>query len=113
MTSAQHSGFVFADGSRLMAGFPEQSHCWLIEGCFPLSCEVEVPYYELDRALCIGGRLGSFVSREPDVTLTIRGTRGISSVSFEDGLKLFQTAATMSVNELLAAAFEKMNDRAI
>lgn len=89
-----------------MAGFPGQSHCWLIEGCVPVSCEVEVPYYAL-------GRSGIVAPKGPDVSLTIRGTRGMSSVSFEDGLKLFQTAATMSVNELLAAAFEKMNDRAI
>lgn len=106
MTSAPHLGFVFADGSRLMAGFPGQSDCWLIEGCFPVSCEVEVPYYTL-------GRSGIVAPKGSDVSLTIRGTRGISSVSFEDGLKLFQTAATMSINELLAAAFEKMNDRAI
>lgn len=111
MTSAPHLGFVFADGSRLMAGFPGQPDCWLIEGCYPVSCEVEIPYYELDRFGI--DRFGIAVPRRQDVSLTIRGTRGFSSVSFEDGLKLFQTAATMSVNELLAAAFEKMNDRAI
>jgi len=111
MTSAPHLGFVFADGSRLMAGFPGRSDCWLIEGCFPVSCEVEVPYYELGHFGL--DRFGVVAPKRQSVSLTIRGTCGISSVSFEDGLKLFQTAATMSVNELLAAAFEKMNDRAI
>jgi hypothetical protein len=47
---------------------------------------------------------------KPEVTIEIKAY-GVQSVPFEEGIKLFRNADSLSVNELLAIAYQKMDSR--
>jgi hypothetical protein len=51
-----------------------------------------------------------FCPQQDEVTIEIKAY-GVQSVPFEEGIKPFRNADSLSVNELLAIAYQKMDSR--
>lgn len=106
-------GFLVADGKRMAVSFP-QSACskedrrlWLLSDYHPTEISISQPTHDV--TVC-GDYFQRMTSGQPEVTIEIKA-HGVQSVSFEEGIKLFRNADSLSVNELLAIAYQKMDSR--
>lgn len=113
ITSPSGLGFLVSDSNQVAIGFPpvagQESGIYLVSNCFPTEISVDHPY-------SISTGIGYAVDRryhrysQPDVTITLKGS-GLKCISLEDGANLFRNANSLSVNELLAIAYQKMRSR--
>ena len=106
-------GFLVADGKRMAVGFPQKAwakedrRLWLLSDYYPAEISCYQP--SVDIQTC-GGSFTRIASGRPEVTIEIKAY-GVKSVPFEEGIKLFRNADSLSVNELLAIAYQKMDSR--
>jgi len=106
-------GFLVADGKRMAVSFPqgalakEDRRLWLLSDYYPDQISILHPHHDI---VTNGGQFTRVVSGQPEVTVEIKA-RGVQSVPFEEGIKLFRNADSLSVNELLAIAYQKMDSR--
>jgi hypothetical protein len=106
-------GFVIADGKRMAISLPQFAHdkkdrnLWLLSDYYATG----ISFYQPTAGFVgYGGEFAEMVSRQPEVTVEIKA-RSVQSVPFEEGIKPFRNADSLSVNELLAIAYQKMESR--
>jgi hypothetical protein len=104
-------GFVIADGKRMAVGFPQRrfdspKSLYLLSDYHPTTISCWFPSVEVETY----GNGPFRVAGQAEVTLEIKAY-GVQSVPFEEGIKLFRNADSLSVNELLAIAYQKMDSR--
>ena len=113
MTAYVEKGFLVADGKRMAVGFPqsawakEDRRLWLLSDYHPTGISYYTPTHDITT---LGEAFRQGVSGQPEVTIEIKAY-GVQSVPFEEGIKLFRNADSLSVNELLAIAYQKMDSR--
>jgi hypothetical protein len=106
-------GFLVADGKRMAVSFPqlalakEDRRLWLLSDYYPAQISVFHPHHDI---VTYGGQFTRIASGQLEVTVEIKAY-GVQSVPFEEGIKLFRNADSLSVNELLAIAYQKMDSR--
>ena len=106
-------GFLVADGKRMAVSFPQKAQAkedrrlWLLSDYYPTGISILHPHYDI---ATYGGQFVRMVSGQPEITVEIKAY-GAQSVPFEEGIKLFRNAGSLSVNELLAIAYQKMGSR--
>lgn len=106
-------GFIIADGKRMAISFPQGAgqeknrNLWLLSDYYAtgMSC-----YQPAEDIIPLGGTFSRVVTGQLEVTFEIKA-HGAQSVPFEEGIKLFRNADSLSVNELLAIAYQKMDSR--
>ena len=99
------SSFILTDGARIGVFF--RDFCVFSEGYTVTNTCIN--HEALDVAVYGGADYTISGRSSAEVTLTMHNP---STMRVEDGAKRFSLIEAMSVNELLAAAFKKMNDRA-
>ena len=113
MALSTEKSFLIADGSRMAVGFPqngwtkEDRRLWLLSDYYPTEISCYQPIVDIQT---FGGPFTPVASGRPEVTIEIKAY-GVQSVPFEEGIKLFRNADSLSVNELLAIAYQKMDSR--
>jgi hypothetical protein len=106
-------GFLVADGKRMAVGFPEKTwakedrRLWLLSDYYPTEISCYQPSVDIQT---LGGPFARMAAGRPEVTIEIKAY-GVQSVPFEEGIKPFRNADSLSVNELLAIAYQKMDSR--
>lgn len=106
-------GFLVADGKRMAVSFPQKTwaeedrRLWLLSDYYPTLISVFCPHHDI---VTYGGQFARMASGQPEVTVEIKA-HSAQSVPFEEGIKLFRNADSLSVNELLAIAYQKMDSR--
>jgi hypothetical protein len=106
-------GFLVADGKRMAVSFPQKAQAkedrklWLLSDYYPTEISIFRPTHDV--TVC-GDYFPRMISGQPEVTIEIKA-HGVQSVPFEEGIKLFRNADSLSVNELLAIAYQKMDSR--
>ena len=99
MALSTEKSFLIADGSRMAVGFAqkpwakEDRRLWLLSDYYPN--EISISHFN---------------PHQDEVTIEIKAY-GVQSVPFEEGIKPFRNADSLSVNELLAIAYQKMDSR--
>lgn len=102
------AGFMLADGERMAVGFPatefgREKSVYLVSNYLPVSFSIDIDAYAgFSRQFPIGQQVA---------TIEIKAYGPIDATSPEETAKLFRSASSMSVNELLAEAFKKMDER--
>jgi hypothetical protein len=106
-------GFLVADGKRMAVGFSQKTwakedrRLWLLSDYYPTEISCYQPSANIQ---ILGGPFTQVASGRPEVTIEIKAYN-VQSVPFEEGIKLFRNADSLSVNELLAIAYQKMDSR--
>ena len=106
-------GFLVADGKRMAVGFPQKTwatayrRLWLLSDYYPAEISIFHPHQDI---VTYGGQFARMASGSPEITVEIKAYSA-QSVPFEEGIKLFRNADSLSVNELLAIAYQKMDSR--
>jgi len=106
-------GFVIADGKRMAISFPQDARnrkdckLWLLSDYYPVEISCYQPTLDIQT---YGGPFSRMATGRLEVTVEIKAY-GAQSVPFEEGIKLFRNADSLSVNELLAIAYQKMDSR--
>ena len=113
MALSIETSFLIADGSRMAVSFPQGALAekdralWLLSDYHP----TQISYYQPTHDITTyGDRFVRMAPGRPEVTIEIKA-HGMKSVPFEEGIKLFRNADSLSVNELLAIAYQKMDSR--
>jgi hypothetical protein len=108
MALSTEKSFLIADGSRMAVGFAqkpwakEDRRLWLLSDYYPN--EISISHWH-------GKSYNDLINPHQDeVTIEIKAY-GVQSVPFEEGIKPFRNADSLSVNELLAIAYQKMDSR--
>ncbi len=106
MTSIWGAGTLFSDGKKLAVAWPELESMFMFSEFHVNSLKLSVDYYDVTR---MGG---------PSTSIGVRETCNISVVAgrskqipLDEGMKLFRSVDSMSVSDLLAAAYQKMDAR--
>lgn len=113
MNFKPENGFMLADGERMAIGFPArefggEKSVYLISNYRPASFSVYQPTVDIDT---YGGLSRQLPSGPQETTIEIKAYGPFTMASPEETMKLFRSASSMSVNELLAEAFKKMDER--
>jgi hypothetical protein len=113
IASSSGLGFLVADGHQVAIGFPhvagQESSVYLVSDCFPTEISVDRRYFT-STGLNHGFGFRRDYFGQPEVTITLKGS-GLERVSLEEGVNLFRNVNSLSVNELLAIAYQKMKSR--
>jgi hypothetical protein len=113
MALSTEKSFLIADGSRMAVGFAQKPWAkedrvlWLLSDYYPAEISIFHPHQDI---VTYGGQFARMASGSPEVTIEIKAY-GVQSVPFEEGIKPFRNADSLSVNELLAIAYQKMDSR--
>lgn len=113
MAMSIETSFLIADGSRMAVSFPQKARAkedrvlWLLSDYYPTDISCFWPTFDVTTH---GDRFTQVARGQPEVTIEIKAY-GVKSVPFEEGIKLFRNADSLSVNELLAIAYQKMDGR--
>jgi hypothetical protein len=99
---------LLADGEKLAVSFPASGHVFLVPGYYPVSFSINTDNTEIT---AYGDRFPRHMPVRESIEISISGHGPIQAIRFEEGMKLFRNADSMSVNELLAVAYQKMNNR--
>jgi hypothetical protein len=100
-------GCVISDGQKLLVSWPGSGYCFLLHGYIvtDLTCytdTVDVTHYGPPSfSLATGQRL----------EFTVVNSGLVESMKLENAGKLFRSADSMSVDELLAVVYQKMEQR--
>jgi hypothetical protein len=106
-------GFLVADGKRMAVSFPQKAQAkedrklWLLSDYYPTEFSCFWPAFDVTTC---SDRFRQVTRGQPEVTVEIKA-HSVQSVPFEEGIKLFRNADSLSVNELLAIAYQKMDSR--
>jgi len=106
-------GFLVADGKRMAVSFPQNKwaekdrRLWLLSDYYPAQISM---FHSTTDVTVHGDYFKRMACGQPEVTIEIKA-HGVQSVPFEEGIKLFRNADSLSVNELLAIAYQKMDSR--
>lgn len=106
--SSDSQGFLLADGEKLAVSFPASGHMFLVPSYYPVSFSVNTDNIEIS---AYGDPFPRYMPIRESIEISISGYGPIESMRLEEGMKLFRNADSMSVNELLAVAYQKMNNR--
>jgi hypothetical protein len=101
-------GFLLADGEKLAVSFPASGHMFLVPNYCPTSFSINTDSIEI---CAYGDSFSRYKPVRESIEISISGYGPIQTIPFEEGMKLFRNADSMSVNELLAVAYQKMNNR--
>jgi hypothetical protein len=101
-------GFLLADGEKLAVGFPASGHMFLVPSYYPASFSINTDSIEIS---AYGDSFSRHMAVRESIEIGISGYGPIQTIPLEEGMKLFRNADSMSVNELLAVAYQKMNNR--
>lgn len=106
--SLSNTPTVFADGERMAVRFNDSLNdsFYLIENYYLSSLEFQQACVEVSTF----GYPSSLYPTQERVTLSIEATSA-KAISFNEGVELFRNIESYSVNELLAIAYKKMEDR--
>lgn len=107
MAAWDSHGCLFSDGDRLAVGFEAYDRMFLLDSYYVR--ELSMNHDSVDIDICGGFR--EQVTTGQRVEFTVLSGGHVSSIPFKEGVKLFRGADTLSVNELLALAFQKMEKR--
>jgi hypothetical protein len=106
--SNDSQGFLLADGEKLAVSFPASGHMFLVPNYYPTSFSINTDSIEIS---AYGDSFRRYMPIRESIQIGISGYGSIQTIPFEEGMKLFRNADSMSVNELLAVAYQKMNNR--
>lgn len=106
--SSDSRGFLLADGEKLAVSFPASGHMFLVPSYYPVSFSINTDNIEIS---AYGDSFSRHMAVRESIEISISGYGPIQTIPFEEGMKLFRNADSMSVNELLAVAYQKMNNR--
>jgi hypothetical protein len=105
-------GFLLADGGRMAIclGARDTKNMYLVSNYYPTSLSIYI--YQPHQDVCLhGGTPFAVCTGQQEVTIEIKAYGPVQNVPMEEGLKLFRNAESLSVNELLAIAYQKMSGR--
>lgn len=105
---SRSTGFLLADGNRLAVGLPGYGMAFMLSSYWPSSVEMSTSVIDVSYA---GGYFHSNVVGGEEVTITIHGRGPFVSAPIDEAIQIFRSVDSMSVNDLLAAAYRKMSDR--
>jgi hypothetical protein len=110
ISSNDSRGFLLADGEKLAVSFPTSGRMLLVSTYYPVSFSINTDNIEIS---AYGDPHSNFfyMPIQESIEISISGYGPIESIPLEEGMKLFRNADSMSVNELLAVAYQKMNNR--
>jgi hypothetical protein len=100
-------GCLFSDGEKLAVGFEAYDRMFLLNSYYVQGLSMHHDYVDIN---VLGGFREQVTTRQR-VEFTVSSIGRVSDVPFKEGIKLFRGADDLSVNELLALAFQKMEDR--
>ena len=103
---------LLADGKKIAIKFMGSDSFYLLEDYCVLNTQISY-HTDYHATSLLDKSFRYSPSSRASISLEIESFGGFSAVSAEDMGGLFQNAASMSVNELLAAAFKKMEERSI
>lgn len=101
-------GYVFSDGQKLAVSWPGTNSCLLLSSYYVSSVETNTDFVDVQTLA------GQFTYQFPvsdRVEINIRSAGEYSILPKEEADKIFLNANSMSVNELLAIAYRKMDER--
>lgn len=99
--------FVVSDGKQLLLKWGATDSYFFAENYFVTSLSISHDNFNV---VSYDSPFFKAYSRTPSLDLRIT-SRHFKPIEKEDALRLFRTVDSMSVNELLAAAYQKMNAR--
>lgn len=103
------TGFLLADGSCLAVGFPGYDRAFMLSSYWPSSIDIQTSVVDISYA---GGYFNTnAVTGREEITITIHGRGPFLSAPIDEAIQIFRSVDSMSVNDLLAAAYRKMSDR--
>lgn len=103
-------GFLVADGDRMAIGLGprDEKNLYLVSDYYPVNLSIYQPHQDI----CVyGGSPFAVSTGQQEVSIEIKAYGPVQSIPMEQGLKLFKNANSLSVNELLAIAYQKMENR--
>jgi hypothetical protein len=107
----QHSqSLLFADGEKLLLKWPDHGQYFLLGGYYVSQFSITSP-----PTIDIAGYGDSFrrevIVGPPTVDIHIESRGSFQSIDIDKAEQFFRSAYSMSVNELLALAYQKLNNR--
>jgi|688.fasta_scaffold08513_31 hypothetical protein len=110
-SSSSDKSLLLSDGSRLAIEWPSWDQCLFFDGFHVTELQCEMHQNIVD-VMAYGDRYPVSMSTGRSITLDLRIRCGqMEQLPLKEAHKLFRTAESMSVNDLLAVAFQKMNER--
>lgn len=110
-SSYSDKSLLLSDGSRLAIEWPSWDRCLFFDDFDVTELQFEMHQNTIDIA-GYGDRYPVYVSTGRSITFDLRIRCGqMEQLPLKETHKLFRTAESMSVNDLLAVAFQKMNER--
>jgi hypothetical protein len=110
-SSFSGKSLLLSDGSRLAIEWPSWDRCLFFDDFDVTELQCEMRENTIDIA-GYGDRYPRSMSIGRSITLDLRIRCGqMEQLPLKEAHKLFRTAESMSVNDLLAVAFQKMNER--
>ena len=117
INSSSGLGFLVADGDRMAIGFPNSAYSaggdssvCLISNYAPVRITVNSPVYVMEMVNGFSHAVPNPYADQQEATIEVKGY-GLQLVSLEAAVNLFRNANSLSVNELLAIAYQKMRSR--
>jgi hypothetical protein len=109
--SSNGESLLLSDGSRLAIEWPSWDRCLFFDDFCVTELQCEMHESTIDVMTC-GDCYPRSLSIGKSITLDLRIRCGqMEQLPLKEAHKLFRTAESMSVNDLLAVAFQKMNER--
>jgi hypothetical protein len=110
-SSSSGESLLLSDGSRLAIEWPSWDQCLFFDDFHVTELQCEMHKNTVD-VMAHGDSYPRSISIGRSITLDLRIRCGqMEQLPLEEARKLFKTAESMSVNDLLAVAFQKMNER--
>jgi hypothetical protein len=107
MGSIWGRGTLFSAGKKLAVAWPELESMFMFSEFHVNNLELSVDYYDVTRMAF--GFTESIAVRETCNISVVAGRP--KQIPLDEGMKLFRSVDSMSVSDLLAAAYQKMDVR--
>lgn len=104
----QRQSFVLSDGEKLAVGYSHYDRMYLFDAYHVKELIAYTDYVDF---VSWGDPCVSQVVTGERIEFTVSSVGKSSSIPYEEGVKLFRSPKDMSVNDLLALAFQKMEAR--
>ena len=111
--SLQSSGspsFLLSDGRQMAVGWPMLNQAFLLSAFHVSSVDVRNDEFTI-RSYSDSGFFQHQVSGPQSIEITLFSSGPVSLAPYEEVLRLFRGTDQLSVNELLAIVYQKMNKR--
>lgn len=109
MATVDSRGCLFSDGEKLAVGFEAYDRMFLLNSYYVRELSMHCDVVDVNPGVLRGFR--EQIATGQRVEFTVSSIGRVSDIPFKEGVKLFRGADDLSVNELLALAFQKMEDR--